>query len=90
MKIHHSKIDTTGRTIVISESAAPFGGRKYGHFQVLRVVMLPISMKAQDYRTVAQKGVSVLFEAEADGRSRGARSGFNRAMAAAEAVFAKA
>ncbi|RUT67510.1 hypothetical protein D0817_26065, partial [Flavobacterium cupreum] len=86
MKIHQSKLDSIGRTVAITESAATSGGRKYGNFLSLRVVVLPFGMEPAQYRTVAHRGVSVLFAVEADGRSRGERSGYHRAMSAAVAA----
>lgn len=87
MKIHQSKLDSIGRTIAITESAAS-GGRKYGNFRCLRVVVLPAGMEPAQYRTVAHRGVFVLFAVEADGRCRGERSGYHRAMSSAVAAFA--
>jgi hypothetical protein len=90
MKIHQTKLDSIGRTVAITESAAASGGSKYGNFRSLRVVVLPFGMEPAQYRTVAHRGVSVLFAVEADGRSRGERSGYHRAMSAVIAAFAAA
>ena len=90
MKIHQSKLDSIGRTVAITESAAASGGSKYGNFRCLRVVVLPPGMEPAQYCTVAHRGVSVLFAVEADGRCRGERSGYHRAMSAAVAAFAAA
>ena len=53
MKIHQSKLDSIGRTVAITESAAASGGSKYGNFRCLRVVVLPPGMEPAQYRKFA-------------------------------------
>jgi hypothetical protein len=86
MHVIASKTLTSGATALVTSSATPGGGRRYGQFCLIRVVTLPTGLGPADYKSV-RDAARVHYEGEADARCKGPRSRYSVVLAAANAEF---